>query len=110
MFQKLQQRWGVSPGRMVLILCTFAIGGSLCGWAGRRIMLLLDVPDGFLWWLLYLVMVTVLWPVCVMLVSAPFGQFAFFKAYLGKMARRMGFGKRPSGAEKKQPAGTSDPV
>lgn len=94
MFEKLRRRWGVGPGRLVLILCTFAIGGSLCGYAARNLMLLLDVESGFLWWFLYVILVTVLWPVCVILVSILFGQFSFFRQYLGRLFRRMGMGKK----------------
>ena len=108
MFQKLRQRWGVSAIRLVLILCTFAVGGSLCGYAAKRLMLLLDAPDGIIWWVLYLLLVTFLWPVAVMLVSVLFGQFSFFKMYLTRMARRMGFGK--SRVKNDPAAGPSDTV
>ena len=111
MFQKLRQRWRVGAGRLVLILCTFAIGGSLCGYAARKLMELLDAAEGFVWWLLYLLFVTLLWPVAVMVVSVVFGQFAFFKSYLMRMARRMGFGKasrRVNGS--RSAAGSSDAV
>lgn len=94
MFRRLQQKWGVTPLRLVLILCTFAIGGSLCSWAGRKLMVLSGLDKGVLWWVLYLVLITLLWPLAVLLVSALFGQFAFFKNYLGRVARRMGFGKK----------------
>ena len=95
---------------MVLILCTFAIGGSLCGYAARRLMLWFDAPEGIVWWVLYVLLVTFLWPVAIMLVSVLFGQFSFFKMYLMRMARRMGFG-RSSGKVKSYPAaGSSDTV
>lgn len=94
MFEKLRHRWGVSPGRLVLILCTFAIGGSLCGYAARNIMLWLDLEGGFFWWLLYLILVTLLWPLSVLLVSIFFGQFAFFRQYIGRMFRRMRLNKK----------------
>ena len=111
MFQKLRQRWGVSAGRLVLILCTFAIGGSLCGYAARKLLQALDLPDGFIWWLVYLVAVTLLWPVAVMLVSILFGQFSFFKTYLMRMARRMGFAKPPRDVKKgRKTADASDAV
>jgi len=31
----LQEKWKVSGFRLVLILCTFAIGGSATGWLGK---------------------------------------------------------------------------
>ena len=110
MLQKLRQRWGVSAIRLVLILCTFAVGGSLCGYAGRRLMLLLDVPEGIIWWILYILLVTCLWPLSVMLVSIVFGQFSFFRTYLMRMARRMGFGKRSTAVKNDAAAESSDSV
>jgi len=97
MFRRLQQKWKVNFTRVVLILITFSVGGSLCGYLGRK-LLVATLPDLTLkspwWWVLYLLLVTLLWPLCVMLISVPMGQFSFFKNYLGRMARRMGFGKK----------------
>ncbi len=104
MFDKLRQRWGLSTLRVVLVLITFAAGGSLCGWAARKLMVLIDVPKGVMWWVLYLVLVTVLWPLAVMLISVPMGQFPFFRSYLGRMARRMGFGRAEKPAAKSSDA------
>jgi hypothetical protein len=89
MFEKLRRRWGVGPGRVVLILCTFALGGSACGYAARKVMLWLDVEGGFIWWLLYLLIVTLLWPISVLLISIPLGQFRFFRQYIARLFQRM---------------------
>ncbi len=40
--------------------------------------------------MVYIIVVTLLWPLAVLLVSIPFGQFRFFIGYLKKMGRRMG--------------------
>ena len=111
MFKKLRQRWGLSTIRVVLVLITFAVGGSLCGYAARKLMLWMEVPGGIGWWALYLLLVTVLWPMAVMLISVPFGQFTFFKAYLTRIARKMGFGKKEQRVDtKKQATKPSDAV
>ena len=89
MFLQLQNKWKVSAGRLLLIIATFAIGGSLCGYLGRKLMGFTSVDKGIVWVLLYVLVVTVLWPFCVLLISLPLGQFAFFKAYLKKMYVRM---------------------
>ena len=94
MFGRLQKKWGVGPGRMLLIFCTFAIGGSACAWMARKLMDLLSVESNGWGILLYVLLVTVLWPFTVLLISVFFGQFRFFTAYLGRMGRRMGFGRR----------------
>ena len=75
---------------MFLILCTFAIGGSLTGWVGKKVMGLLAIEKGVVLVLVYILLVTLLWPIAVLLVSVFFGQFRFFVKYLRKIGRRMG--------------------
>jgi hypothetical protein len=94
MFGRLQKKWGVGPVRLTLIFCTFAVGGSACASIARRLMDLLGVEITGWGIVLYIVLVTVLWPFTVLLISVFFGQFRFFTAYLGRMGRRMGLGGR----------------
>lgn len=89
MFQRLQQKWKVNSLHLALILCTFAIGGSLTGFVGRKLMNLIPLDQSWLWVVVYVVVVTILWPFAVLLVSIPFGQYRFFTGYLKKMGRRM---------------------
>lgn len=89
MFQKLRQRWKVNGVNLVFIIATFALGGSLCGYAGRKILLFTDLEKGVLWFVLYIILVTLLWPLCVLLISIPLGQFAFFKNYIIKIGKKM---------------------
>ncbi|UEG50703.1 phosphoribosylglycinamide formyltransferase [Ferruginibacter lapsinanis] len=89
MLEKLKQRWGVNELNLILIICTFALGGSLCGYTGRRLLVLFDIDKGFLWVLLYIILITILWPFCVLLISIPLGQFNFFTRYLSKIWKRM---------------------
>ena len=96
MLQRLQQKWKVNGLQLVLIICTFAIGGSLTGFAGRKLMNFIDVEQGWLWVIIYIIIITLLWPVSVLLVSIFFGQYLFFKKYLEKIGRRMGVRRRKS--------------
>lgn len=89
MFNKLQSKWKVNGWNLALILVTFALGGSLCGYLGRKLLFLTGLDKGFIWFLLYIVLITILWPFCVLLISIPFGQFAFFKRYIRKIWKRM---------------------
>lgn len=93
MFRRLQEKWKVSGLRLLLILCTFALGGSLCGYLGRKLLVLTGLEKGVIWVILYIVLVTLLWPLCVLLISIPFGQFAFFRQYLRRIGKRMGIGR-----------------
>lgn len=85
MFEKLKNRWKVNGLNLVLIVATFALGGSLCGYAGRKLLLLTGLDKGVAWIVLYILLVTLLWPLCVLLISIPLGQFRFFKNYIIKI-------------------------
>ena len=89
MLKKLQQRWKVNGLNLVLIITTFALGGSLCGYTGRKILLFTNLEKGVLWFILYIILMTLLWPACVLLISIPLGQFVFFKRYLIKVWSKM---------------------
>lgn len=62
-------------------------------------MVATGLEKGVVWWVLYLLLITLLWPMCVLLVSVVTGQFVFFRNYLRKVARRIGFGRRGRAAE-----------
>lgn len=89
MLKKLKAHWKVNGINLLLIIATFALGGSLCGYAGRKILLLSNLEKGVTWIVLYILLVTLLWPLCVILISIPLGQFSFFKRYLSKVWRKM---------------------
>ncbi len=97
MFEKLKQRWKVNGLNLLLIIATFALGGSLCGYAGRKILMFTNLEKGVLWFVLYVLLMTLLWPICVLLISIPLGQFTFFKKYLVKVWGKMsGRSKKPN--------------
>jgi len=89
MFSRLQNKWKVNGLQVILILCTFAIGGSLTGLAGKALMNYLPIDRGFWWIVVYIILVTLMWPIAVLAVSVFFGQFRFFINYLKKMGKRM---------------------
>lgn len=90
MFDNLKKKWGVGALQLTLILCTFAIGGSLTGYVGKRIMNLLPDISDWIWAVLYILLVTLLWPLAVILVSIPLGQYPFFIKYISKIGKKMG--------------------
>jgi formyltetrahydrofolate-dependent phosphoribosylglycinamide formyltransferase len=102
MFEKLKNRWKVSGVRFVLIIATFAIGGSLTGYVARKLMLFLHIYNPVIWTIIYILLVSLLWPLAVIVVSIPFGQFSFFKHYLSRMGARMGLGKDQNIKNKRQ--------
>jgi len=93
LFIRLKDKWKVNWFQFVLIFTTFALGGSLCARAGSWLLQLILDEKNWVYWVLYVPLITILWPMCVLLVSIPFGQFRFFTNYLKKMGAKMGFVK-----------------
>lgn len=89
MFRGLQKKWNVSAGRLVVILIIFAIGGSLTGYAGRKLLEIFAIEFRLLEILAYILIMTVIWPAAVLLVSIPFAQFSFFRSYMARMGNRL---------------------
>jgi phosphoribosylglycinamide formyltransferase 1 len=96
MFEKLRQKWKVGALQLALIISTFAIGGSLTGFAGKKIMNLLHIQQDWLWAIIYILLVTLIWPLMVLLVSIPFGQFRFFIGYVRRLGEKVGVVRKNS--------------
>lgn len=94
MFEGLQKKWKVGGLQLALILCTFAIGGSATGFAGKKIMNALSVQQDWLWAIVYILLITIIWPLAVIIISIPFGQFPFFIRYIRKIGVKMGLVKK----------------
>jgi hypothetical protein len=93
MFEGLQKKWKVKSGQLVLILCTFAIGGSATGFVAKKIMNALSIGQDWLWAIVYILLITIIWPLAVIVISIPFGQFRFFSRYIKKIGKKMGMRK-----------------
>lgn len=98
MFDRLKKKWNVNGLQLTLVLCTFAIGGSVTGYTARKLLGLVDIEQRGLWILIYIILLTLIWPVAVYLISFPFGQSSFFTSYLKKIGKRF-FGRRKSGSK-----------
>ena len=88
MFERLQKKWKVSGWQVFLILIIFALGGSITGYAGRKLMSIFEIEMIVLNVIIYVVVITIIWPMAVLIVSIPFGQFSFFKKYISSIDRR----------------------
>ena len=93
MFEKLQKKWKVNGVQLALIICTFAIGGSMRGFVGKKIMNSLSIQEDWLWAVIYIILITIIWPIAVIIISIPFGQFSFFSRYIRKIGVKMGIVK-----------------
>jgi len=95
MLNRLQKKWKVNTAQLTLIICTFAVGGSITGYAGRKLMGFFEIEKSWLWIVIYLVIICLLWPLAVLLVSFPFGQYRFFSTYIRKIGARVGLVHKP---------------
>jgi len=89
MLHRLKQKWNVSWGRFALIFLTFALGGSTCAKVGNWLLSFILTEKNAWYWIIYVPLVTVLWPLCVLAISIPLGQFSFFSNYLKRMGRKI---------------------
>ncbi len=103
---RLQQKWKVGPVQFWLIMTTFALGGSLSGYLNKQILNLVFLEKNAAYWLIYPLLLTILWPISVILVSFLTGQFLFFKGYLGRMWGRLVGGVGTTGV----PTGSKSPI
>ena len=87
MFGRLKKKWGVSGIQFILIICVFAIGGSLTGFLAKKLMPVFQIEASVAYWIVYIIVVTLIWPICILLISLPFGQFRFFWEYEKKLGR-----------------------
>ena len=94
MLEKLQKKWKVNGLQLILIISTFAIGGSSTGFVGKKVMNALSIKEDWLWAIIYILLITIIWPLAVLIVSIPFGQFPFFIRYIRKIGEKMGMVKR----------------
>jgi phosphoribosylglycinamide formyltransferase 1 len=90
MFERLQQKWKVGPFQIALIIICFALGGSLTGYTAKKIMDVLSVEKDWLWTIIYIVLITIIWPLAVLSVSLFFGQFQFFRGYVTRLGQKIG--------------------
>lgn len=102
MFKKLQQKWKVNGTDLALILCTFAVTGTLTAWISRQITGWLQVGKySFGWWALKIGVLLLGYQILILIIGFCFGQFRFFWNYEKKILRRLGIGRskpKPSAA------------
>lgn len=94
MFENLKKRWKVGGTQLFLILCVFAITGTTTAWLSRQVTIWLELERySWMFWLAKVITLLFGYQVIILLVSIPFGQFAFFWNYEKKILKRMGLWK-----------------
>ena len=103
MFERLKKKWNVNGAQLFLILCTFAVTGTLTAYISRSITSWVGFNEETFWLWKALLRISILlfgYQVIILIVSFFFGQFPFFWNYEKKILRWM-FGRKP--AIKKNP-------
>ncbi len=93
MLENLQKKWKVSASQLGLILCTFAVTGSLTAYISRSITSWIGFDENtlLLWRILLRMGVLIFgYQVIILIVAFLFGQFPFFWNYEKKILHRMG--------------------
>lgn len=96
MLNRLKGKWQVTNTQLVLILCVFAITGTLTAWISRGITSWVGLTDESFWlWkvLLRLIILVFGYQVIILIVAFFFGQFKFFWNYEKKILRYFGIGR-----------------
>ena len=100
MLKRLQQHWDVGTKELILILCTFAITGSLTAWLTRQVAIWMQLePYGVGWWASKIIMLIFGYQVIILLVGFCFGMFPFFWKYEKKILSRFGLMKKETGID-----------
>ena len=67
MFDRLKEKWKVKSWQLALIIITFALGGSVTGYAGKKIMNQLAIGKDWIWTLVYILLIILIWPLAVLI-------------------------------------------
>jgi ABC-type multidrug transport system permease subunit len=92
MFQRLKSKWQVSNIQLFLILCTFAVTGTLTAFISRSITTWVGFDETTYWLWKFLLRISILifgYQAIILVVSFFFGQFTFFWNYEKKILRAM---------------------
>jgi formyltetrahydrofolate-dependent phosphoribosylglycinamide formyltransferase len=92
MFKQLKRKWQVSTKQFILIICVFAITGTITAYISRMISSWAGFDENTSWvWkvLLSLLVLIFGYQVIILVVSYLFGQFAFFWNYEKKILTAM---------------------
>ena len=102
MLKRLKKHWGVNTRDLILILCTFAVSGSVTAWLSKKIAewLLLD-QYGLAWWSSKILVFIFGYQALILIFGFCFGMFPFFWKYEKKILKRLGMKRKITG--KQQP-------
>jgi hypothetical protein len=89
MFNRLQKKWKVNGGQVFLLFIIFPLGGNVTGYTERKLMNVFEIEMTTLFITVYIFLATIIWPLAVLIVNLPFGQFSFSREYISRTANRL---------------------
>ena len=89
--KRLSDRWGVSPGRVILILIVFACTGTTVMLLKRPVVAFFagDGEQPLLFSILYYLLILPIYNVILLIYGFIFGQFSFFWEFEKRFIRRI---------------------
>ena len=95
MMEKLKKRWGISSNfQIIKIFIVFGITGSTAAWISDPICDTFGITtenlNVFLYWILRIILITVVYKFILVFVAFIFGEFAFFWNFIKKFLARLG--------------------
>lgn len=97
-FKRLENKWIVDyKWEMIRIFLVFAITGSSSVFVSKPIMKLIGITkenlNVFVYWILYIIIGLVFYQILLITIAWIFGQYAFFRDFLKRLAKRVGLAR-----------------
>ena len=97
-FKRLENKWIVDyKWEMIRIFTVFAITGTSSVFVSKPIMKVIGITkenlNVFVYWILYVIIGLIFYQIILIAIAWVFGQYAFFRDFLKRFAKRMGLGK-----------------
>ena len=94
-FKKLEHKWVVEhKWEMIRIFTVFAITGTASVFISKPIIKIMGITkenlNVFVYWILYIIIGFVFYQILLITIAWIFGQYAFFKDFLKRLAKRIG--------------------
>lgn len=99
--KKLQDRWGVSAGRVLIILVVFALTGTTVLFIKTPILdfIIGENEKNWVHSLIYFILILPIYNILLLVYGALFGQFRFFWDFEKRFFRRIFFFKKSAEAD-----------
>lgn len=96
-FKKLERKWVVDyKWEMIRIFTVFAITGTSSVFVSKPIMKVIGITkenlNVFVYWILYIIIGLIFYQIILITMAWVFGQYAFFRDFLKRLAKRIGLG------------------